>query len=247
MSAWAGRLLFLAACLTAGTACTTIRGFVNEVPDRISAATKPVKYTLAATPMKQRVNLEQGQAQVRAGEFRTAVQSLHRALWDVEGIDKRWLRLEELAEAHRALSQAYLGLRKPDWAEEHRALAVALAELPRRDDPAASPRQALARAKSAYRTARFRDARVALGQALVELEGVAHTPARVASIEEVRCYLALSYFALDQQERAREEIRRLAALDDAVASCRREAPPAVRDLIREVQLSEATSVKRSIP
>ncbi len=74
---------------------------------------------------------------------------------------------------------------------------------------------------------------------------MSHTPARVASIEEARCYLVLARFALDQAERAREEVRRLAALDDSLASCRRQAPPTVLAFIRRVQTSDAPAARRT--
>jgi len=240
-------IAWLLAVLALAPGCATVREVVREVPERINQATKPVKYALAATHVRRRDSLERGLEQLRAGDHRAALRSLHRALWDLERIEKRWLRLEELAEAHLAIADAYAALKRPQWAVEHRALAAALADYPGRDEAAPPPHRALARAKSAYQAARFRDATVALGQALVELEGIGHTPARIASLEEARCYLALAHYALDQEERAREEIRRLAALDDSVVTCRREAPPVVQQLIRDVQLSEAAGTRRSIP
>ncbi len=239
------RLFVLAVCLGVVTGCATLRDFAHDVPVRVNAITKPVKYVLAGVNPGQRDSLERGEAQLKAGEYRLALRSLRQALWDAERIDARWLRLEELAETHQALAAVYDGLRTSDWANEHRALAVALAHYPGRDGTAAAPDQALAKGKSAYRAARFREATVALGQSLVELEGVSHTPARVASIEEARCYLVLARFALDQAERAREEVRRLAALDDSLASCRRQAPPTVLAFIRRVQTSDAPAARRT--
>jgi tetratricopeptide (TPR) repeat protein len=229
-----------------GSGCV-VRDFVREVPGHVNQATKPVKYTLARERPGQRESFEQGRAQLNAGEWELAQRSLHRALWDLERIEGRWLRLEELAEVHEALAEAYSGLGRAAWADEQRALAAALANARRRENAALPPRGSLGKGKAAYRAAKFREATIALRQALVDLEALTHTPARVASLEEARCYLALAHFALDQHERAREEIRRLAALDGSVASCRREAPPAVRALIRDVQLSEAPAVERSLP
>jgi hypothetical protein len=234
------------ACLGAGSGCA-IRDFVREVPEQVNQATKPVKYTLARERLRQRESFEQGRAQLNGGDYRLAQRSLHRALWDLERIEVRRLRLEELVEAHRALAEVYGGLGQADWADEQRSLAGELANARRRDEPSVPPRGSLAKGKAAYGAAKFREATAALLQALVDLEALTHTPARVASLEEARCYLALAHFALDQHERAREEIRRLAALDGSVASCRREAPPAVRALIRDVQLSEAPAVKRGTP
>jgi len=240
-----GRLLALAACLGVATGCATVRDFAKEVPARVHAATKPVKYVLAGVDPGRRDSLQRGQAQLKAGEYRVALRSLRQALWDAEHIDTRWLRLEELTETHEALAAVYAGLRKSDWADEHRALAFAFANYPQRAGANVAPDQALVQGKSAYRAARFRDATVALNQSLIELQGLSHTPARVASLEEARCYLVLSRFALEQDERAREEVRRLAALDDSLAACRRQAPPAVQALIRSVQASDAPAARRS--
>jgi hypothetical protein len=240
-----GVMLVLAGLsLLAGCA---VRDFVLEVPERVNQATKPVKYTLAREPVGRRDNFQQAMAQLATGDFLQAQRSLHRALWDIEQIEGRWLRLEELGEALQLLSEIYSALDRPGWADEQRALARALADARRRDDWPIMPRDSLGKGKAAYQAAKFRDATVALRQALIDLQVLAHTPARVASLEETRCYLALAHFALDQHDRAREEIRRLAALDASVTACRREAPPAVRALIRDVQLSEAPPLRRSMP
>lgn len=234
-------LLVLAAPLSG---CATLRDLVHEVPVHVRAATKPVKYVLAGMNPRQRKSLERGQAQLKAGEHRLALLSLRQALWEAERIDARWLRLEELAETYRALATVYDRLRRSDWAVEHRALALAFDRYPGRGGDVPSPDRALTWAKSAYRAARFRDATMALGEALVELQGISDTPARVASLEEARCYLVFTHFALEQAERAREEIRRLAALDDSLASCRRQAPPAVQAFIRSVPTSDAPAALR---
>jgi hypothetical protein len=238
-------LVVLVAGLISATGCATLRELANDVPAHIRAATKPVKYVLAGADPSQRQSLERGQAQLKAGEHRLALPPLRQALWDAERIDSRWLRLEELAETYQTLAAVYAGLRKDDWAAEHRAVAVALAQYPGRDGDVPAPDRALTRGKSAYRAARFREATTALGEALIELQGISHTPVRVASLEETRCLLVLSRFALDQDERVREEIRRLAALDDSLASCRRQAPPAVQAFIRRVQTSDAPAARRS--
>jgi hypothetical protein len=74
-----------------------------------------------------------------------------------------------------------------------------------------------------------------MGQALVDLEAVTHAPARAKLLEEARCYLVFTYFALEEGDRARDELERIAALDASLAYCAREAPPAVRPLIEDVQ------------
>lgn len=206
---------------------------------------KLVKYTMAGADRGQRASLDRGLTQLRALEYDPAVRSLRQALWDVERIDRPSLRLEELVEVHQALAEAYTGLGKNQWSEEQRGLAQALADYGRRANGSGSGETALARAKTSYRTAHFREAVTALGQALVELEGVSPTPLRLKSLADARCHLVLANFALGRSERAAEEVRRLAALDGATVSCRRQAPPPVRTLISAVEASEARLGKRS--
>lgn len=221
------RLLTLAACLVAVASCATV--------ERVTQAAKPVKYRLAGADIELRKNLDRGLTQLKGENHRGALVSLNRALWDLERIEKRWLRLEDLAETHQALADVYAALRKPAWAEAQRKLSLALIDHARRDAGSGFPEQSLARAKEAYASARFREAVSALGQALVHLEDVTDTPARVRRLEEARCYLAFTHFALDEEDRVRDEIERLWTLDASLAFCRREAPPGVRPLIGEVQ------------
>ena len=228
-------------CLV-GTGCTTVQEFTR---DGVSSVTKPVKYRMAGAELEQRASLARGLTQLRARDYGAAVRSLRQALWDVERIDKPWLRLEELVEVHQALAQAYSGLEKTEWSEEQRALAQALVEYGRRENGSDSPDTALAKAKAAYHAAHFREAVAAFGQALVEIEGLSPTPVRLRSLEEARCQLVLTYFALGQEERAGEEVRRLAARDGATTSCRRQAPPPVQALIRDVEVNEARAGKQS--
>ena len=226
-------------CLV-GAGCASVGEFTRDLP-----GVKPLKYTLAGADREQRTSLERGLTQLRAREYADAMRSLRQALWDVERIDKPWLRLEELVEIHEALAEAYSGLGKNQWSEEQRALAQALVEYGRREDGSGAPETALAKAKAAYQAAHFRDAVAAFGQALVELEGLSPTPVRLKSLEETRCYLVLAYFALGREERAGEEARQLAARDGATTSCRRQAPPPVQALLRDVEVSEARVGKRS--
>ena len=95
--------------------------------------------------------------------------------------------------------------------------------------------RSLLRAKHAYQAARFQEAAAALPEALVDLEDLTHPAALVHSLEEARCYLALVFVALDPQDRAHDELRRLSALDPALAFRRADAPPAVRRLIHRMQ------------
>lgn len=234
----AAGLLGLVCVLSAG--CATTQELTRDLP-----GVKLVKYTLAGADREQRANLDRGLSQLRAREYDTAARSLRQAMWDVELIDEPSLRLEELVEVHQTLAEVYTGLGKTQWSEEQRALAQGLVEHGRRANESGSPETALAKAKAAYQAAHFREAVTAFGQALVDLEGLSPTPARLKSLVDTRCHLVLAYFALGRSERAGEEVRRLAALDGATASCRRQAPPPVRALITTVEASEARVGKRS--
>ena len=231
-------LLGLVSLLSGG--CATTQELTRDLP-----GVKFVKYTIAGADRDQRASLERGLSQLRARDYDASVRSLYQAMWDVEMIDEPSLRLEELVEVHQALAGAYTGLGKTQWREEQRAVAQALVEYGRRENESGSPEAALAKAKAAYQTAHFREAVTAFGQALVELEGLSPTPVRLKSLADARCHLVLAYFALGRSERAGEEVRRLAALDGATVSCRRQAPPPVRTLIRAVETSEARFGKRS--
>ena len=233
-------ILLLGLISLAGGGCASVHELTRDLP-----GVKRAKYTMAGAEREQRASLERGLAELSAGEYHAAARSLRRAMWDVEQIDKPWLRLEELVEVHTALAEAYSGLGKKQWSEEQRALAQALVAYGRRENESGSPEAALAKAKAAYQAAHFREAVTAFGQALVELERLSPTPARLKSLVDTRCHLVLAYFALGRSERAGEEVRRLAALDGATASCRRQAPPPVRALISTVEASEARIGKRS--
>jgi tetratricopeptide (TPR) repeat protein len=196
----------------------------------------PVKYTLLGEDRKLRGSLEAGLAALKEERYEEAVAALNRSVWELEGISSRGLRVEELAETHRALGSAYSGLRKRDWAEEQWQLAQALRGVGKEAEGSpGSPDASLSRAKEAYASARFPQALTTLRQALIDLEGVTDPPTRVKRLEEARCYLVFTYVALEKETRAKAELQRLQALDSSVASCAREAPPVVRRLISEVQ------------
>jgi tetratricopeptide (TPR) repeat protein len=231
-------LLGLACLLSAG--CASTQELTRDWP-----GVKFMKYTWAGADRELRGNLDRGLSQLRAREYDTAVRSLRQAMWDVEQIDEPSLRLEELVEIHQSLAEAYTGLGKTQWSEEQRALAQALVEYRRREDGSASPEALLAKAKTVYQAAQFREAVTAFGQALVELEGLSPTPVRLKSLVDARCHLVLAYFALGRSDRAGEEVRQLTGLDGATVSCRRQAPPPVRALMSAVEASEARFTKRS--
>jgi len=220
--------------------CASTQELTRDLP-----GVKFMKYKMAGADRELRGSLDRGLTQLRAREYEAAVRSLRQAMWDVEQIDEPSLRLEELVEVHYTLAEAYSGLGKNQLSEEQRALAQALVEYGRRDISSVTPETALAKAKATYQTAHFREAVTAFGQALVELEGQSPTPVRLKSLVDARCHLVLAYFALGRSERAGEEVRRLAVVDGATASCRRQAPPPVRTFISAVEASEARLGKRS--
>jgi tetratricopeptide (TPR) repeat protein len=207
-------------------------GVRNALPGGIA---KPVKYRLAGADRTLRANVERGLTQLKEDNYQDALVSLNRGIWELERIEKRSLRVEELAEVYHALADAYLGLKKPDWAGEQRRLAVGLLDDVRQGASDRPPQRSLDLGKKAYAGAQFRKAVTALRRALVELEAIGETGTRIRRLEEARCYLAFAHFALEDKATAREELRRLFALDSSVSTCSREAPPAIRPLISEVR------------
>jgi hypothetical protein len=203
------------------------RGFQSHIA-------KPVLYKLAGADPQLRVNIERGQGELDAKDYKAAVLSLNRAVWDVERIDKRSLRLAELSEAYELLSQAYLGLGNAGVAEEHRRMAQALTEAAARERSSSSA-YVLAPAKEAYMSAQFTKAVKGLRQALVDLEDLLDPDIRIIQLAETRCYLALSYFAAQEHDHVVDQLRRLWAQDPAMTGCVRDAPRAVRGLIADVQ------------
>jgi hypothetical protein len=87
----------------------------------------PVKYAWAGVDSGLRTNLQHGLTQLEAADIPGAVRSLNRAIWDLQRIEDRGLRMGELARAHRAMGDAYSSVRKPDWAEDQWRLAAAFA------------------------------------------------------------------------------------------------------------------------
>jgi tetratricopeptide (TPR) repeat protein len=195
----------------------------------------PVKYAWAGAGSGLRTNLERGLAQLEAGDAQGAVRSLNGALWDLQRIEDRGLRMEELARAHRALGDAYRSLRKPGWAEDEWSLAAAFTARSRQAPAAVDGPALLGQGRAAYASAQFSDSVLRLRRALVDLEEADGFFARLKQLEEARCYLGFAYVALGHEERAREEFRRLVALDASVTSCSCAAAPKVRRLINEVQ------------
>jgi hypothetical protein len=219
--------------LTAG--CATFEQAGNEANKGFqSHIAKPVLYKLAGADPALRTNLERAQADLDGKDYKAAVLSLNRAVWDVERIQKRSLRLAELSEAYELLSQAYLGLGNAGVAEEHRRMAQALTDAGTRERSTSSA-YVLAPAKEAYLSAQFSKAVKGLRQALVELEDLLDPDIRIIQLAETRCYLALSYFAAQEHDHVMDQIRRLWAHDAAMTACVRDAPRAVRVLIADVQ------------
>ena len=200
----------------------------------------PARYKLAGADVTLRQNLDRGLRELQGGNYQAALGALNRAIWDLERIDQAALRRAELGEAYGALADVYTRLRRPDWADEHRSLAKALTQGP----AGGASDQALQRGRSAYAAARFPEALRTLRGALVELDGLPSGTARVRAMEEARCYLAFSYVALDQVDRARDEIGRLWALDPALRACQRDASPSIVRLMTDVQRALATPPPR---
>jgi hypothetical protein len=230
-----GRAIALLAGVLALTACARLERYVQEASAELHQTfAKPLHYRLAGADAASRKSFDEGLERLRAGDHRAAVTAFNRALWDVERLERRALRLEELSDLHVALAKAYTGLGRPQWAEEHRWIAERAREAVGRDPLGTWP-QGMERARTAYLEARFPEALTAWRDTLVDLEDVADSRSRIRRVEAVRCYLALTHWALGDEDRVRDELRRLAALDASMAICEREAPPSMRILITEVQ------------
>jgi hypothetical protein len=221
-------LLGVVACALALSGCAWSRG----------AVVMPLEYRLAGADPRIRQGFEHGLSRLDAGDHPGALAALNRALWDLERLDRRSLRIEEMAELYLALARAYEGLRRGPWAEEHRQLAARVRQAGGRG-PETRWVQTRERARAAYLSARFRDALAGLHDLLADLEDVLDPVSRVAHVEMARCYLAFTHWALGDEARVRDELERLAVLDGSLAACRREAPPAVRALIGQVQRKRA--------
>ncbi len=199
----------------------------------------PVKYAWARADTGLRAHLERGLSQLQAGDSVAAVRSLNRAIWDLQRIDDRGLRMAELARAHRAMGDAYRSRQKPDWAQEEWKLATALDARSREPVLPGDTPSLLDRGKVAYASAHFPDSVSSLRRALPDGEETEDFFTRVKRLEEVHCYLGFAYVALAQEDRAREEFHRLAALDPSMTFCSCSAAPKVRRLISDVQRSAA--------
>ena len=227
-------------CLLGG-GCAATQELTRELP-----GVKFVKYTMARADREQRASLDRGLTQLRAFEYDP------RSALAASGDMGRRADRRALAPPGRAGRSPPGASPRPmpasariSGARSSARLAQALAEYGRREDESGPSETVLAKAKAAYQSAHFREAVTAFGQALVELEGQSPTPLRLRSLVDARCHLVLANFALGRSERAGEEVRRLAALDGATVSCRRQSPPPVRTLISAVEASEARLGKRS--
>lgn len=195
----------------------------------------PVKYAWVGADTGLRTNLQHGLTQLDAADVPGAVRSLNRAIWDLQRIEDRGLRMGELARAYRALGNAYWSLRKADWAEDEWRLAAMFTARTRQAAVPGDRPSAFDRGKAAYVSAQFPASVSWFRRALVDLEEAGEFGARLKHLEEARCYLGFAYVALGQEERAIEEFQRLVALDASVTFCSGAAPPKVRRLITEVQ------------
>ena len=219
--------------------CSPVVGGCATLDKTAETVVTPVKYAWAGANSGLRTNLQRGLTQLEAGNAQSAVRSLNRAVWDVQRIEDRELRMEELARAHRAMGDAYRSVRRPDWAEDEWKLAAAFAARARQAVAMGDGPSPLNRGKAAYVSAHFPDSVLWLRRALVDLEEADEFLARLKQLEEAHCYLGFAYAALGQEARAKEEFQRLVALDASVTLCSCAAAPKVRRLITEVQRSMA--------
>ena len=230
-------LAVVAGVLAAAAGCATVEKASTDAKLVLeSRITKPVTYRFAGVDPALRTNLDRARSELAARNYRAALPLLNRAVWDLERIHRRGLRLGELVMAYDGLAQAHAAIGADDLAKEHRRLSHGLNEAGARP-PASGVIQVLTRAKEAYVSAQFREALRGLRQALIDLEDIEDVDTRVRQLANARCYLAFAYFATEQRERVRDELRRLWALDSSLNACRHEAPPGVRALIVEVQRS----------
>jgi tetratricopeptide (TPR) repeat protein len=220
--------LIAGVCNLAGAGCAAL----DRTAETVVA---PVKYAWVGADTGLRTNLRHGLTQLEAAEFQGAVRSLNRAIWDLQRIEDRGLRMGELGRAHRAIGDAYSSVRKPDWAEDQWRLAAAFTARSREAAVPGDRPSPLDRGKAAYVSAQFRESVFWLRRALVDLEETDEFFARLKHLEETHCYLGFAYVALGQEESAKEEFQRLVALDASVTFCSCAAAPKVRRLISEVQ------------
>ena len=227
LAAAAGLLLGAGCSALEQTSADTKRGFAAHVGH-------PMRYRVAGADPALRANLDHALDEIAAGHHRAALPLLNRALWDVARIRKRDLRLVETATVYESLERAYGAMGMSELAEDARRLARSIEEAAGRE-PAAGATRLLTRGKDAYVSAQFREAVRRLQQALVDLEDISDVESRLDYLAETRCYLAFAYYARQDRTHVQVELRRLAALDPAVAACGQTAPPGVRALIAELK------------
>ncbi len=220
--------LIVGVCSFAVTGCAALEKTAETV-------VTPVNYMWVGADSRLRTNLQRGLTQLEAADVQGAVRSLNRAIWDLQRIEDRRLRMGELARAHQAIGDAYWSVRKPDWAEDEWRLAAAFTARSRQAAMPGDEPSPLDRGKAAYVAAQFPDSVLWLRRAVVDVEEADEFLARLKHLEEARCYLGFAYVALGQEERAKEEFQRLVALDPSVTFCSCAAAPKVRRLISEVQ------------
>src|SRR5258705_8154250 len=167
------RALALLAGLLLATGCSVVEQRSEDTKRGLAARVgHPVRYRVAGADPVLRVNLDRALDELAAGNHRTALPLLNRALWDVARIRKRDLRLAETGTVYESLKRAYSAMGMADLADEARRAARAIAEAAGRE-PSPSAMQLLTRGKDAYVSAQFREAVRRLQQAIVELEDIA--------------------------------------------------------------------------
>ncbi|HEU5196798.1 MAG TPA: hypothetical protein VFW70_18810 [Methylomirabilota bacterium] len=224
----AASLLLVAGCSALEqTSAATRRGFATRVGH-------PMRYRVAGADPALRGNLDRALDEIAAGHHRAALPLLNRALWDVARIRKRDLRLVETATVYESLERSYTAMGMCELAEDARRMARGIEEAAGRE-PATGATRLLARGKDAYVSAQFREAVRRLQQALVDLEDISDVESRLDYLAETHCYLSFAYYATQDRAHVQVELRRLAALDPAIAACGQNVPPGVRALIAELK------------
>lgn len=225
----------LAAGLLLGAGCSALEQTSSDTRRGIAAHVgHPMRYRVAGADPALRATLDRALDEIAAGKHRAALPLLNRALWDVARIRKRDLRLVETATVYETFERAYSAMGMTELAEDARRMARGIEEAAGRE-PASGATRLLARGKDAYLTAQFREAVRRLEQALIDLEDVTDVESRLDYLAETRCHLAFAYYANQDRTHVQVELRRLAALDPAVAACGQSAPPGVRALIAELR------------
>ena len=96
--------------VVAASGCATLEKVSTDARLGVeSRITKPMTYRLAGVDPAVRTNLDRARSELAARNYRAAVPLLNRAVWDLERIARRGLRLGELVTVYDGLG------RRPRW------------------------------------------------------------------------------------------------------------------------------------